>query len=98
MFSLNSVTKIKLFSKDCWAQTHYLLCEKQGLYHYATDTSDREDSFNYSNSCFSDLSDSLNSLNSVKILLYLGKNPIISLLAQEKQLIHDFGDRWIFSQ
>ena len=41
MFSLNSansVTKILLFLKDCWARTHYLLCEKQRLYHCATDT------------------------------------------------------------
>ena len=51
-----------MFSKDCWVQTHYFLCEKQGLYHYATDTSVREDSQIDPNSCFSDLSDSLNSL------------------------------------
>ena len=41
MFSLNSVnsvTKIILFLRKCWARTHYLLCEKQRLYHYATDT------------------------------------------------------------
>ena len=40
--SLNSVTKILFFKKDCWARTHYLLCEKQRLYHCATDTQLRE--------------------------------------------------------
>ena len=44
-FSLNVFTEFSEFSdkniiilKYCWVQTHYLLCEKQRLYHCATDT------------------------------------------------------------
>ena len=50
-FSLNVFTefselsdKNKIILKDCRARTHYLLCERQGLYHCATDTADRGDS------------------------------------------------------
>ena len=40
------------------------------------DTANRADPYIEPNSCFSDFSDSLNSLNSVKILLHLGKTPL----------------------
>ena len=36
---LNSVTKNNIIlKKDCWDRTHYLLCERQRLYHSATET------------------------------------------------------------
>ena len=36
--------KIILLSKNCWTRTHYHLCERQGLYHFATDTTGRKNS------------------------------------------------------
>ena len=56
------------------AVTHYLLCRRQmqiPLYH--KDIGNREDPKIESNSCFSDLSDPLNSLNSMKVLLHSGR-------------------------
>ena len=84
MVSLNSANSVAEFSDKnniilkTLARTHYLLCERQGLYHCATDTSDREDSKIDPDSCLTDFSDSLNSLNSVKVLLHLGKTPLFS--------------------
>ena len=76
------MTKIILFSKDCWARSHYLLCERQGLYHCATGTQLTK------NSCFSDLSDSLNSLNSVKVVFYLGETPFNLYWLENKSILN----------
>ena len=57
------------------AGTYYLLCKRQVCYHSESKTHVRDITFN-PNSCFTDLSDSLKSLNSKKGLLNLGKTPI----------------------
>ena len=82
-FSLNVFTEFAEFSdknniilKRLLGSNHYLLCERQGLYHCATETANREDSKIDPDSCLSDFWDSLNSLNSVKVLFHLGKTPI----------------------
>ena len=49
-------------------QTSYLLCKKPALYLSTRTAHATEDIF--TNSCFSDFSDSLNSLTSLKVLLY----------------------------
>ena len=73
--SLNSVTKkIKIKKEGCRVGTQDLLCKRQRLYHSATDN--RADPYTKPNSCLSDFSDSLNSLNSVKVLLHLEKTPM----------------------
>ena len=48
------------------------------------DTGNRADPYTEPNSCFSDSSDSLNSLNSMKVALHLEKTPIIGPLPTEK--------------
>ena len=53
-------------------RTCHLLCKRSRCYHSTSETG----SLNWIQSMFSDLSDSLNSLNSMKVLHYLGKTPV----------------------
>ena len=73
--SANSVTKLFVCKR---ARTCHLLCLRQECDHGISKTHVRDGIFKFEpNSCFSDLSDSPNSLNSLKVLLHLGKTPLI---------------------
>ena len=83
MFSLNSLNSVtkkfkKIKNEQCGAGTQDLLCKRQEcmipLNHRHTDN--RADPYTEPNSCFSDSSDSLNSLNSMKVPLHLEKTPM----------------------
>ena len=58
------------------ARTCHLLCKRPGFYHNISKTHVRDRILNWANSCFSELSESLNSLNSMKLLLHLGEIPL----------------------
>ena len=77
---LNSVTKkIKIRKEDCRVGTKDLPCKRQRLSHRAT--GNRADPYTEPKSCLSDFSDSpnsLNLLNSMKVLLHLEKTPVIT--------------------
>ena len=81
-FSLNVFTefaefsdkKLKIKKEDYRVGTQDLLCKRQRLYHSATGNT--VDPYTEPNSCLSDFSDSLNSLNSAKVLLHLEKTPV----------------------
>ena len=66
-FSLNVFTEFTGFSDK-----NNIILKKRARTHY-----NRADPYIEPNSYFSDFSDSLNSLNSVKVLLHLGKTPMI---------------------
>ena len=59
-------------------RTCHLLCNRPGCYHSASKTHVKD------NSCFSDLSDSLKSMNSMKVLFHLGKIPLIQIIARHQ--------------
>ena len=73
--------------KFCWrvvkifvikARTSYLSCKRPGCYHSTSKTYVSDRIFKYL--CFSDLSYFLNTLNSMKALLHLGKSPLFWLV------------------
>ena len=82
---INSVTKnIGHYSKN--SRTCHLLCERPGCYHNTSKTDVRDmiiklSAIHSSN----DLSDSLNLLNSVKVLLHLGKTPMNQIKANQNK-------------
>ena len=71
---------IILKKKDCCAQTCYLLCKNSKIYLSATRTLATERYLIDTNTCISDLSNSLTSLNSLEVPFYLGKKPNNCLL------------------
>ena len=74
--SLNSVTKIFVITvKGSNQPPSHLLCERPGCYH-STSKTHIDRIFKLSPFMLQWFSDSLNSLNSVKVLLYLGKTPV----------------------
>ena len=74
--SANSVTKkIKIKKEDCRVGTQDLLCKRQRLYHSATEPQATEQILILNPILYlSDFSDSLNSLNSMKVLLAFREN------------------------
>ena len=82
-FFLNVFTEFAEFSDKIFchyskrAQTCHLLCKRH--HHHTCEIQDLKIE---RNSCFSDLSGSLNSLNSMKVLLLLGKTPMYVLNQQ----------------
>ena len=65
------------FKKDCCAWTHNLLCERQRFYHFAIETQLTEKAVKLILIHASDSLNLLNSVNSMRVLLHLGKTPMI---------------------
>ena len=53
------------------------------------DRGNRADPYTEPNSCFSDSSDSLNSLNSMKVPLHLEKTPLFCLSRNDRTRLHE---------
>ena len=86
--SLNSVTKkLKSKRKIAGLEPRISCVSDLPLSHRATST--RADPYSEPNSCLSDFSDSLNSLNSMKVLLHLEKTPL-NLSSRPKPISFDY--------
>ena len=79
MFSLNLATKIFVIEK---VQTCHLLCKKLGCYHSTSKTRVTDRIFKlspmYASMIYQD------SLNSIKVLLHLGKTPLTCSVMQTR--------------
>ena len=74
----NSVDSTEFVEKNYCIRANSLLCKKSAQKRSLIDT----------NSCFSDLFDSLNALNSLKVLFHLGKTPISRWIPDPISLSH----------
>ena len=75
-FAEFSDKKLKIKKEDYRVGTQDLLCKRQTVPLSHRATGNRGDPYTEPNSCLSDFSDSLNSLNSAKVLLHLEKTPV----------------------